>query len=65
MTTGFAILLTAYLIGYFVSFGLTLGCHEEPGFGAISAAFVVSLLSWINIGIYLSDFLPHNEKIKS
>lgn len=56
------ILVSAYLIGYFISFGLIFGAHEKWNFNAFGTAFIVSWMSWINVGIFLSDFVK--EKIK-
>lgn len=55
------ILLTAYLIGYFLSFGLVIGIEDGFDLDTFGAAFVISFLSWINIGIYLADFIPKKE----
>lgn len=66
MTTAFSILLTAYLIGYFISVGLIIGIHEKSTrHDAIIAGIFIGLLSWINIGIFLADFIPSKEKIKN
>jgi len=58
------ILLTAYLIGYFISFGLVAGIEEKFNWDTLGLCLVVSLLSWINIGIFLADFIPNKKKIK-
>lgn len=57
------LLLTAYLIGYFISFGLVLGAEETFTFDSFIGAFMVSFFSWINIGIYLSGFISSKSKI--
>jgi hypothetical protein len=65
MTTGFAIILTAYLIGYFISVGLIIGIEDdEDTFSTVCGAICMSFLSWINIGVYLADFLPYKQKSK-
>jgi len=58
------ILLTAYLIGYFLSFGIIAGSDENFNWTTFWSCLFLSLLSWIMIGIYLSDFIPKKEKIE-
>jgi hypothetical protein len=58
------ILLTAYLIGYFLSFGLIAGTEDKFNWETFRACFFISLLSWIMIGIFLADFIPKKEKIE-
>lgn len=66
MTTSISILLTSYLIGYFISFGLVIGIHKEFNFNVFVLAFFCGLLSWINIGVLIADkLIPDSEKIKS
>lgn len=56
------ILLTAYLIGYFLSFGIIAGTEDKFNWKTFWMCIFISLLSWIMIGIYLADFIPKKEK---
>jgi hypothetical protein len=58
------ILLTAYLIGYFITFGLVIGTEDKFDWDTFGACVFISLLSWIMIGIYLADFIPKKEETK-
>lgn len=61
MTTPYAIILATYLVGYFISFGITLGVFEKKDYATVMTAFMLAFLSWITIGMYLSSFLPSDE----
>lgn len=51
------ILLTAYLVGYFISFGIAFGFKEEKDswWSTFSFAIFLGFLSWINIGLLVGD----------
>lgn len=59
MNTGLAIILTAYLIGYFMSYGILLSQEDDPiTFDTLVGFFIMSFLSWVIVGIYLGDLTP-------
>jgi len=64
MTIPATIILTAYLIGYFISMGIVMGIHEKFDRDAIWSGIFIGLFSWIVIGMHLADFLPSKEKNK-
>lgn len=65
MNTGLAIILTAYLIGYFMSYGILLSQEDDPiTFDTLVGFFVMSFLSWVIVGIYLGD-LTHKSTLKT
>lgn len=50
-------LIGLYLVGYFISFGMTLSAVDKNDWATYMAAFFISFLSWINIGTVMGDFL--------
>lgn len=59
MNTGLAIILTAYLIGYFMSYGILLSQEDDSiTFDTLVGFFIMSFLSWVIVGIYLGDLTP-------
>lgn len=62
MNTGLAIILTAYLIWYFMSYGILLSQEDETiTFDTLVGFFIMSFLSWIIVGVYLGDLTPKKE----
>lgn len=62
MNTGLAIILTAYLIGYFMSYGILLSQEDDPiTFDTLVGFFFISLPSWVIVGIYLGGLTPKKE----
>lgn len=65
MTTAYAILLAPYVIGYFITFGIVLGSDDDDlDVRLLLTAFLVSFLSWIGVGLYISDRHPSKQKAK-
>jgi len=62
MTTAFAIILSSYLIGYFIALGIMLGRKDDIKVKDIIALCMAALISWIGIGLYLSGYYPETKK---
>ncbi len=61
MSTSFAIILSAYLIGYFISLGIMLGRRDDINVSDLIELCLTALISWIGIGLYLSGYYPESK----
>lgn len=50
-------LLGLYLVGYCISFGMALAVIDKKDGPTFMTAFVISFLSWINVGTAIGDFI--------
>lgn len=64
MTTAQAIILSVYLVGYLISFGIMLGKADDLKISDFIPLLIVSLISWIGIGLYLSGYSPGKKSTR-
>lgn len=57
-------ILGLYLVGYFISFGISFGMKEEKDswWDTFGFACFLGLLSWINIGLAIGDYFKKHFK---
>ena len=58
------ILLTAYLVGYFLIFGIVAGTSHKFDLDTFGTCLFLSLLSWIMVGVFLADFITKEDETK-